>query len=133
MKYIISLPKNKFSLIFKLLAIAVIFSHSISAYAAGEKFYIIAESVSTSIEARRIMHQQGWVEVPLRRADYVLVVVRSELSMPLSGSYRSINDLKRDAEFQLNISGSNFVVYVYSLDEELKPTEVLRRNYKYRD
>jgi hypothetical protein len=57
------------------------------ARAAGEKFFVIAESVSTSMEARRIIRQQRWQEAPLRQAEYVLVVVRSSLMMPLIGIY----------------------------------------------
>jgi hypothetical protein len=60
---------------------------STGARAAGEKFFVIAESVSTSMEARRIIREQRWEEAPLRRAEYVLVVVRSRLMMPLSGIY----------------------------------------------
>jgi hypothetical protein len=54
---------------------------------AGEQVYVIAESVSTSMEAHRIINQRRWIEVRLRRAQFVLVVVRSELEMPLTGVY----------------------------------------------
>jgi hypothetical protein len=53
----------------------------------------------------------------------VLVVVRSELEMPLMGFYLSVAELKQDAETQLNIAGTNFVVYVFALDDDLRPTE----------
>jgi hypothetical protein len=53
--------------------------------------------------------------VPLRRAQFALVVVRSELEMPVSGFYSSVGELKQDAEGQLNIAGSNFVVYIFAL------------------
>jgi hypothetical protein len=38
--------------------------------------------------------------------------------MPLSGIYSSVAELKQDAEMQLNISGSNFVVHVLALDDD---------------
>jgi hypothetical protein len=103
------------------------------ARAAGEKFFVIAESVSTSMEARRIIRQQRWQEAPLRQAEYVLVVVRSSLMMPLIGIYDGIGELQRDAENQLNISGPNFVVYIFRLDDNLRPTELKRVNYPARD
>jgi hypothetical protein len=79
------------------------------------------------------MQRQRWAEAPLRRADLVLVVVRSELQMPLSGIYSSVTELKQDAEMQLNISGSNFVVYVFALDDDLRPTELKRVAYPAHD
>jgi hypothetical protein len=100
---------------------------------AGEQVYVIAESVSTSMEAHRILYQQRWVEVPLRRARFVLVVVRSELEMPLTAFYESVGELKRDAEMQLNISGSNYVVYIFGLDDDLRPTELKRIAYPAND
>jgi hypothetical protein len=100
---------------------------------AGEQFYVIAESVSTSMEAHRILDLKRWAEVPLRRAQFVLVVVRSELEMPLTGFYESVAELKEDAEAQLNISGSNYVVYIFKLDDELRPTELKRIAYPARD
>jgi hypothetical protein len=80
---------------------------------AGEQVYVIAESVSTSMEAQRILDQQRWTAVPLRRAQFALVVVRSELEMPLAGFYSSVAELKHDAEMQLNIAGSNYVVLCF--------------------
>jgi hypothetical protein len=100
---------------------------------AGEQVYVIAESVSTSMEAHRIINQRRWIEVRLRRAQFVLVVVRSELEMPLTGFYESVGELKRDAEMQLNISGSNYVVYIFGLDDDLRPTELKRVAYPAND
>jgi hypothetical protein len=112
-----------------LLALSLFVLIGTKAQSDGEQVYIIAESVSTSMEARRILQHQRWTEAPLRRADLVLVVVRSGLQMPLSGIYSSVAELKQDAEMQLNISGSNFVVYVFALDDNLRPTEVKRVVY----
>jgi len=111
----------------------VLFVLTASAHGAGEQVYVIAESVSTSMEAQRILYQQRWTEVPLRRAQFVLVVVRSELEMPLTGFYSSVAELKRDAEMQLNIAGSNYVIYVFALDDDLRPTEVKRIAYPAND
>jgi hypothetical protein len=63
----------------------------------------------------------------------VLVVVRSELEMPLIGFYESVGELKRDAEMQLNISGSNYVVYIFGLDDDLRPIELKRIAYPAND
>ena len=101
--------------------------------AAGELVYVIAKSVSTSMEARSIAASQGWQVVPLRQADYALVVVRSSLDYPLSGSYESVFELEEDADNQLNISGPNFVVYLFSLDDNLRPTELDRVSYPVRE
>jgi hypothetical protein len=78
------------------------------------------------VETRPILSQQRWIEVLLRRAQFALVVVRSELEMLLTGVYESVADLKRDAEMQLNISGSNCVVYIFRLDDDLRPSEPKR-------
>jgi hypothetical protein len=86
--------------------------------------YIVAKSVSTSMEARRIITQNKWTESRMRQADFALVVVRSELQDPLRGSYDNICQLEEDADGQLNIAGSNFIVYVFQLDDDLRPTEV---------
>ena len=66
---------------------------------------------------------------PPRRAQFVLVVIRSELEMPLAGFYSSVAELKEDAEMQLDIAGSNYVVYMFALDDDLRPTEVRRIAY----
>jgi hypothetical protein len=100
---------------------------------AGENVYGIAESVSTNMEAQRIVQQQRWTIVPLRRAQFVLVVVRSELEMPLTGFYSSVAELKQDAEMQLNIAGSNYVVYVFGLEDDLRPREFKRIVYPAND
>lgn len=91
---------------------------------------VIAPSVSTSMEARSIMRQKGWIETNFRQADGILVVVRSMLFNPLSYSYRSIGDLQKDADMQLNISGENFHVYIYQINDDLSVTQLKHINYK---
>jgi hypothetical protein len=53
--------------------------------------------------------------------------------MPVSGIYSSVIELKQDTETQLNISGSNFVVYIFALDDDLRPTELKRIAYPAHD
>jgi hypothetical protein len=96
----------------------------------GNAVAIIAPSVSTSIEARRIIARQGWHEGKLKTADAILVVVRSELSLPLQSSYSFIGELKEDADRQLNIAGSNFHFYIYQLGDDLECTELNHVSYK---
>jgi len=91
---------------------------------------VVAPSVSTSIEARLILRKQGWVETSLRDASAALVVVRSMLFDPLQFTYASFGELERDAESQLNIIGQDFHVYVYSLDDNLRPVQLQHVSYK---
>jgi hypothetical protein len=65
-----------------LLSISLICALTFRVHAAGELFYVITDSVSTDMEAHRILVQQHWLEVPLRRAQFALVVVRSESESP---------------------------------------------------
>ena len=90
---------------------------------------VIAPSVSTSMEANRILAQTGYRRVGLRKAAAVLVVVRSALYDPLSYSYSSYCELVQDAESQLNIAGMNFHVYVYALDDDLVPSRLGHQSY----
>jgi hypothetical protein len=76
---------------------------------------VIAPSVSTRMEAGSILARLGRHETALRDASGILVVVRSMLFNPLSSSYDSIKELQEAAESQLNISGENFHIYIYSL------------------
>lgn len=82
--------------------------------------YIVAKSVPTEMEARRILVKNRWVESRLRQADFALVVVRSALYSPLRGSYTNIGELEEDADHQLNIADSNYVVYLFRLDDDRK-------------
>jgi len=96
----------------------------------GLGVYVIAPSVSTSMEARSIRLKKGWSESSLRQADAVLVVVRSMLFNPLSYSYDSVKELEDDAENQLNISGENFHVYIYSINDDMAVSQEKHINYK---
>jgi outer membrane murein-binding lipoprotein Lpp len=94
---------------------------------------VIAPSVSTSMEARSILSKQGWTETSLRNASAALAVVRSMLSNPLSSSYENYYELKQDAEGQLNISGENFHIYTFSLDDDLRAVQLKHISYKVQD
>lgn len=100
------------------------------AFCTGEKIAVIAPSVSTSIEARSIMYQNGFVYSDFRDADGILVVVRSMLWYPLYNNYDSVSDLKRAADMQLNIVGTNFHVYLYSFNNDLSVTQVYHDYYQ---
>ena len=99
----------------------------------GLGVYVIAPSVSTSMEARSIRMKKGWVESDLRQADAILVVVRSMLFNPLDYTYDSIKELKDDAESQLNISGEKFHIYIYSIDDKMKVSQQRHVSYKAND
>ena len=85
---------------------------------------VIAPSVSTSMKAREVRYQMKWQEVSPKCVDYILVVVRSGLSYPLQMNYDSYGELKDDAENQLNISGSNYHIYLFYIEKDLSVTEV---------
>ncbi|MBD3750825.1 MAG: hypothetical protein IE931_15255 [Sphingobacteriales bacterium] len=114
-----------------LAALLVATALSVPAHAErGLNLAVIAHSVSTSMEAREVLRRQGWSETSnLRQADGVLVVCRSMLSYPLNSSYDSIKELDEDADFQLNISGANFHVYVYRINDDLSVDEVKHIHY----
>lgn len=85
---------------------------------------VIAPSVSTSMKAREIRSEMGWTEVYPKKADFVLVVVRSALYNPLMPSYKCYCDLKQDADYQLNIAGPNFHIYLYQLYNDLHVNQI---------
>jgi hypothetical protein len=96
---------------------------------AGSAVAVIAPSVSTSMMARTILAELHISETTLKHADHVLVVVRSSLSDPLSFSYESVCELKRDAENQLNIAGPKYHVYIYSLDDDLRASQQSHKSF----
>ena len=90
---------------------------------------VIAPSVSTSMKAREIRADLGLSEVQPKRANFVLVVVRSMLFDPLSYSYDSFGHLKEDADMQLNISGSNYHLYFYEIRDDLSVTQIKHTSF----
>jgi hypothetical protein len=99
----------------------------------GLNVAVIAHSISTSREAREIRRRNGWTETDLRQADAILVVCRSSLNWPLDSSYDSINELDDDADSQLNISGSNFHIYICRINNDLSVDEIKHVNYPAED
>jgi len=91
---------------------------------------VIAPSVSTSMESRRIVAKQKWTVGTLKDADAILVVVRSVLFNPLQATYRSLGKLREDAEGQLNISGPKFHVYIYKMGDNLQCTQLKHISYE---
>ena len=108
----------------------VLFACGFASVSEAVELAVIAPSVSTRMEARAILARLGWHETSLRDASGILVVVRSMLFNPLSWSYESIKDLQEAAEFQLNISGENFHIYIYSITPDLGVTQVKHTSYK---
>jgi hypothetical protein len=96
---------------------------------AGSRVAVIAPSISTSMMARTIARELHLLETPLKRADHVLVVVRSSLSDPLRFSYETECELKQDAESQLNIAGPKFHVYIFALDDDLRASEEAHKSF----
>ena len=89
---------------------------------------VIAHSVSTSMMARQILFRAGWRAVAPRKAQFVLVICRSELLNPLDAAYKSFKDLDRAAALQLNIAGSLYHLYVYRINEDLTLTAWTHRS-----
>lgn len=120
-----------------LMLVALLVATALSAPAYAERglsVAVIAHSVSTRMEAREVLRRQGWTETTnLRQADGILVVCRSGLTWPLNSSYDSIKELDDDADSQLNISGSNFHIYVYRINDDLSVDEVKHIHYPAND
>jgi len=53
-----------------------------SAKAAGDSVYVIAKSVSTTIETNRIVREHHWIESGPQLAELVLVMVRTTMKNP---------------------------------------------------
>lgn len=121
---------NRFKIIF--LGATILFLSFVNFVNAerGLNVAVISPSVSTSMEARRVMQREGWSSTDYRHADAILVVVRSMLFNPLSYSYDSIKELEDDAEGQLNISGENFHIYLYSINNDLSVDQAKHMSYK---
>lgn len=90
---------------------------------------VIAPSISTSLKAREVRAQLNKKEVALRHAETILVVVRSPLSDPLRRAYDGVGELQEDADNQLNIAGSKFHVYLYSMDDDLNVSQTSHKSW----
>ena len=93
--------------------------------------YVIAPSVSTSMEARSIRQRNNWTDTTdVRKADAILVVVRSALFNPLNDRYDSLKELEKDADNQLNIAGSKFHIYLFQLQSDLSVSQAKHTSYE---
>jgi hypothetical protein len=91
---------------------------------------VIAPSVSTRLEAKRLLRFCRWSDTTVvRDADLVLVVVRSSGSDPLEPSYDSLKWLQDAASSQLNESGAQFHVYLFSIRQDLSFLQSSHRSY----
>jgi hypothetical protein len=121
--------KGYVSIWFATLTLLVILSLTSQEKVLAEDVYIksvavIAHSVSCSMMAREIRSEQGWSEIPPKKADFVLVVCRSMLFNPLRYSYDFYGELDEDADRQLNIAGSNYHIYIYQIHDDLSVSQV---------
>lgn len=106
---------------------------SSSVWSANESLsvYVIAPSVSTSMEARSIRQRNNWTEATdARTANAILVVVRSALFNPLNDRYDSLKELEKDADNQLNIAGPKFHIYLFQLQSDLSVSQVKHTSYE---
>lgn len=92
---------------------------------------VVAHSVSTSMEARRILGTLGWSETTnLRQADGILVVCRSMMFQPLNFSYDCFQELDRDTSMQMNITGNYMHIYIYQFEDDLRVSQVEHKYYE---
>jgi hypothetical protein len=93
---------------------------SASAAAQGPVAYLIAPSSSTRAEATRLLWVGGGGDTTVvRDADLVLVVVRSSGSFPLASSYDSLKWLQDAASSQMNDSGAQFHIYLFTIRSDI--------------
>ncbi|HEV8600060.1 MAG TPA: hypothetical protein VGQ69_11915 [Gemmatimonadales bacterium] len=104
-------------------------SHS-AALAQAPIAFVVAPSVSTQLEARRMLRVCRWTDTTLvRDADLVLVVVRSSGTYPMAPSYDSLKWLRDAANSQMNDSGAQFHVYLYSIRQDLSFLQLSHQSY----
>jgi len=96
----------------------------------GPAAYVIAPSASTRLEARRLLRICRWTDTSVvKDADLVLVVIRSSASFPLASSYDSLRWLLEAANSQLNDSGAQFHVYLYTIRPGISLLESSHHSY----
>jgi|RhiMetdeSRZDD1v2_1073273.scaffolds.fasta_scaffold3157370_1 hypothetical protein len=91
---------------------------------------VVAPSASTRLEAQRMMKGCRWVDTTVvRDADLVLVVVRSSGMEPMAPSYDSLKWLRDAANSQMNDSGAQFHVYLYTIRQDLSFLQSSHQSY----
>lgn len=97
----------------------------------GEGIAVIAPSASTRRVANEVLLGLKKSETTnFRKAEAILVVVRSYSFSPLRFSYDSLKDLKRDAEFQLDFTGRRYHVYLYVLERDLSVSQLTHHSFE---
>lgn len=96
-------------------------------------FAVIAHSTSTSTEASRVLNKIAETPYSLASKNLILVVCRSGLDYPLNSNYESLGELNADADSQLNISGENFHVYIFQMNDDGSISESQHLDYKAND
>jgi hypothetical protein len=123
--------KRRTMLVFMLAVLASVWSSSVWSANKGLSVYVIAPSVSTSMEARAIRQRNSWTEATdARTADAILVVCRSSLFNPLNDRYDSLKELEKDADDQLNIAGPKFHIYLFQLQGDLSVSQLKHTSYE---
>jgi len=113
-----------------LLLVAAGANSSNAIQAQGPTAYVIAPSASTRLEARRLLRICRWSDTSaVRDADLVLVVVRSSGSDPLAPSYDSLRWLLEAANSQLNDSGAQFHIYLYTIRVDVSLLQSSHQSY----
>lgn len=92
--------------------------------------FVVAPSVSTRREAQRMLQVCRWTETTVvRDADLLLVVVRSSGTLPMAPSYDSLKWLRDAANSQMNDSGAQYHVYLYTIRQDLSLLQSSHRSY----
>ena len=83
------------------------------------------------MEAREAISRFKWQETSdPAKAEAILVVVKTfGLRFPLNQSYRSLKELRRDADDQMNITGEIVHLYLFAENREAI-SEIAHMSYK---
>ena len=96
----------------------------------GPIVYVVAPGQSPAAEARRMLRLCRWNDTTLvKDADAVLVVVRSSSGQPMAPAYDNLKWLRDEASSQLNETGAQFHVYLYSIRPDLSFLQTTHRSY----
>lgn len=102
--------------------------------AQGPIAYVVAPSAGTLREAQRMLRFCRWSDTTaVRDADFVLVIVRSSGPDPMEPSYDSLKWLRDAANSQLNDSGAQFHIYLYSIRPDLSFLQASHHSYDAND
>ena len=98
--------------------------------AQGPVAYVVAPGASASAEARRLLRICRWSDTSsVRDADILMVVVRSSGSAPMASLYDSLKWLREAASSQMNDTGAQFHIYLYTIRPDLTFLQTDHRSY----